>query len=118
MTKLTRSLKRTDSASRTVSNRTLTEIRESGWTALKDDFPPTYVPILMAFADHWNPVAGFYSGDRVQGKPEFYQHTASDDNQRLTVQPIAWKRCERVPHDYSRRNRELGKIVGGEEQHD
>ena len=69
----------------------------SEWKLIKDEEPPIYVGILLAFEEHWNPVAGFRSG-----KNEYYETRAHECNAKIAKPlPKWWAKCPSVPHRFA-----------------
>lgn len=65
------------------------------WIPVTERMPGPYHGILMAFAEHWRPIAGFYTG-----KNEWWQHGADDaSNSKLHSTPTHWMPIPMTPNN-------------------
>ena len=69
------------------------------WNVVSKEKPPIFCNVLLAFAEHWNQVVGFWTGK------EFYETSAHDHNSRIVKpNPQWWAEVPAVPH-YPRQDR-------------
>lgn len=66
----------------------------SDWKLVHEELPGEYRNVLLAFADHWNQVVGFYCG-----KGKWYETSAHDNNSEIKgTAPHWWAPIPKVPH--------------------